>query len=326
MIIYLEKQAKKYDLTNLILDFYKDCQIIEVDNYKNIFDKNINFTTEKCLIIAKLSWNWITEVPPNYSKYKKAFFFKSSLNCVFDCSYCYLKWAFKNNFQTIFVNYDDIKESIEAKIIEIRNSWYQDKIMFYASDYSDNIATENITQFHKYFIPFFEQFDNVLMETRTKSVNIKGLLDLWFVPKNTEIAFSLNPSEIIDKYEKWAPSLNQRILAINELLRKNYKVWIRFLPLLNINNYLQIYADFLDYIIQEIDLSQVNSIEIWSLLYTKEDYNKILKKESHADFLYRLSEEDGDFIRNSREFRKSIYELFLDKLKNFNICLDDYEK
>jgi hypothetical protein len=40
------------------------------------------------------------------------------------------------------------------------------------------------------------------MEIRTKSSNIKPLLDLGFVPKNTEIAFSLNPQILIDKYEK----------------------------------------------------------------------------------------------------------------------------
>jgi sulfatase maturation enzyme AslB (radical SAM superfamily) len=26
-----------------------------------------------------------------------SFFFKTSLNCVFDCSYCFLKGAFKND-------------------------------------------------------------------------------------------------------------------------------------------------------------------------------------------------------------------------------------
>jgi hypothetical protein len=32
--------------------------------------------------------------------------------------------------------------------------------------------------FSQEFIPFFEQFENVMMEIRTKSSNIKPLLDL----------------------------------------------------------------------------------------------------------------------------------------------------
>jgi len=55
MLIYLEKQAKKYELTSRILGKFQGNQIIEIDNYKNIFDKNINFPTEKILIIAKLN-------------------------------------------------------------------------------------------------------------------------------------------------------------------------------------------------------------------------------------------------------------------------------
>lgn len=326
MIIYVEKAAKNYELTEHILVKFPNSTIIEIDNYKNIFDKNINYQTEKCLILAKLNSNWITEVPANYSKYKKAFFFKTSLNCPFNCSYCYLNWAFKNNFQVIFVNYDDIMESIENKIKEVRNSWFKDTIMFYASDYSDTLAIENLTQFHLNFISFFEKFPNIIMESRTKSVNIDSLNKLWFVPKNTEIAFSLNPEELINKYEKLTPSLDSRIDAINELLSWGFRVWLRFLPLLPVNNYLAIYSTFLDYVITKIDLSKVNSIEIWGLLYTKEDYMKILKKDVWSDFLYRLDDEDWEFIRSPREFRNNIYNLFFEKLNKFNICLDNYEK
>ena len=57
------------------------------------------------------------------------------------------------------------------------------------------------------------------MESRTKSVNIQSLLDLA-VPKNTEIAFSLNPQKIIDMYEPGTASLKMRIEAVKMLLKK----------------------------------------------------------------------------------------------------------
>jgi len=60
---------------------------------------------------------------------------------------------------------------------------------------------DNLSSFHQSFILFFEQFENVLMESRTKSVNIKSLLDMDMIPQNTEIAFSLNAQTIIDLYE-----------------------------------------------------------------------------------------------------------------------------
>ena len=323
MIIYLEKNAKKYDITSKIIEKFWDSQIIEVNNYKNIFDKNIwSFPIEKSIIIGTTN-DSIAQSPENYSPIGHSYFFKTSINCVFDCKYCYLKWAFKNNFLTIFVNYEEIKAKIENKIDEIRKSWYKDLLLFYASDYSDIQAIDNITEFNKNFIPFFDKFENVLVESRTKSGNIWSLLTLENVPNNFEIAFSLNPQEIIEKYETWSSSLKTRIEAVNKLLNKWFKVGLRFLPLLPINNYLNVYWDFLDEVIKEIDLTKINSIQVWSLLYTIDDYKNILKKQKNVDILYKLDDCDGKFVRLSKDFRESLYELFRKKLWNINICLDE---
>ena len=54
MIIYLEKEAKNYNLAQRIISKFSNPEIIEIENYKNIFDKNIPFQHEKAIIIAKL--------------------------------------------------------------------------------------------------------------------------------------------------------------------------------------------------------------------------------------------------------------------------------
>jgi hypothetical protein len=151
-----------------------------------------------------------------------------------------LKGAFKNDIPVYFVNYDDIKKEIVERIEKIplspalssqgrkgeegdfelklkQNLAYKDKIWFYSSDYSDILGMDNISGFLEEFVPFFENIplspalspkgrkgveSIAMMEIRTKSANIKPILDLGFVPKNTEFAFSLNPQELIDKYEK----------------------------------------------------------------------------------------------------------------------------
>jgi spore photoproduct lyase len=64
MIIYIEKQAKNYKQTKIILEKFKNSQVIYMDNYKNIFDKSYkNINGEKSLIVAKLNSNAITEAP-----------------------------------------------------------------------------------------------------------------------------------------------------------------------------------------------------------------------------------------------------------------------
>lgn len=324
MLIYLEKKAKKYPLSKKIISRFDSSKIIEINSYKNIFDKNIwDFPVEKSIIIATTN-DSITKAPDNYWPSKHSYFFKTWINCVFDCKYCYLKWAFKNNFLVFFVNYDEIQKSIENKINEIRKSWYDDLIYFYASDYSDIQAVDNITEFNRNFIDFFDKFGNVVLESRTKSSNINSLLNLKKIPKNFEIAFSLSPSEIIEKYEIWSSKLNSRIEAINKLINKWFRVWLRFLPLLPINNYTEIYSEFLDEIIQKIDISKISSIQIWWLIYTIDDYKNILKKQKNVDILYKLEENDDKFIRLNKDIRNNLYKLFEEKLWNFNICLDNF--
>ncbi len=335
MIIYIEKQARDYPYTKKLLEKFQNSQVIFIDHYKNIFDKNYtNLNSKKSLVVAKLNSSSVIEAPSWYWHTKNAYFFKTSLNCVFDCSYCYLKWAFKNENMVIFVNYDDIKKQIENKIEEIKlpppnlplsgeEQLQDESIWFYSSDYSDILAMSSFSGFCDEFIPFFEKFDWVNMEIRTKSANIKPLTDLWFIPKNTEIAFSLNPQELIDKYEKGTSSLDDRLEAINKLLNLWFKVWIRFLPLLPIKNYEKIYSNFIEYIKNKIDICKINSTFASGLLYTKKDYNKILSKYPDLDILHMLELDNDDFYRESKKVRNTFYTMFKDLDNSCILCLEN---
>jgi len=357
MIIYIEKQARNYPQAKKILDKFKNSNIVFIDNYKNIFDKSFSGSIENCFIVAKLNSDAITDAPNWYGHNDKtSYFFKTSLNCVFDCSYCFLKWAFKNDIPVYFINYDDIKKQIIEKInfantiplggiewgitsdyeLKLKQDFsYKNKIWFYSSDYSDILWMDNISWFIKEFVPFFEKPPLtppceggekdwvVMMEIRTKSSNIKAILDLWFVPKNTEFAFSLNPQELIEEYEKGTSSLDERIKAINILLDWWYKVWLRFLPLLPVKNYKEIYSQFVQEIKSKIEIKKISSTFVSGLLFTKWDYNTMLKKYPKLDILYRLKEEKSWFIRESREMRDFFYKLFSELDEKCFICLDE---
>lgn len=334
MLIYIEKQAIDYPQTKKILEKFKNSQVIYINNYKNIFDKNYtNLNSKKALIVAKLNSNSVSEAPAWYGHTKNALFFKTSLNCIYDCSYCYLKWAFKNENMVVFVNYEDIKREIDEKIKMSEFDW---DVWFYSSDYSDILWMDWFSWFCEEFIAFFEYLNlspsggkypqgdrGIFMEIRTKSWNIKPLLDLWFVPKNTEIAFSLNPQEMIDKYEKWTSSLEARIVAINKLLDLWFNVWLRFLPLLPVKNYEKIYWDFVNELNDKIDFCRINSTFASGLLYTKKDYNKMLSKYPDLDILHMLALDNDWFYRESKKVRDNFYKMFKDLDNRCILCLEN---
>lgn len=323
MLIYIEKQSLEYKQTKKILQKFKNSTIIYIDNYKNLFDKDYtNIDAKKSLIIAKLNSPAVSEAPAWYGHTKNAYFFKTSLNCIFDCSYCYLKWAFKNDNMVVFVNYEDIKKQIKQKIEELNSQGIKDDIWFYSSDYSDILWMDGFSDFMAEFVEFFEQFDNVKMEIRTKWANIKPLLDLWFVPKNTEVAFSLNPQILIDKYEKWTASLDARLEAINKLQSLWFKVWVRYLPLLPVENYEQIYLEFVELLKNKIDIQKTYSSFASGLLFTKKDYNKILNKYKDLDILHMLELDNDGFYRESKKIRDNFYTMFKQLDNRCILCLE----
>ncbi len=317
MLAYIEKSLKDDEkIKQLNFD-----NKIYIKNYKNIFDKNFPaWKKERAVIFAKLDSSCLTKAPLWYGHEPFAYFLKNSLNCVFDCRYCFLKGAFKTDIPVFFLNYDDMKNEVVQALKSFDKTY---PLWFYSSDYSDNFAMNGLSNFIEEFVPFFEKLDGAMMEIRTKSSNIKPLLDLWFVPKNTEIAFSLNPQELIEKYERWTASLDNRLEAISILLERWFKVWLRFLPLLPVKDYRKIYSKFIDYVDKKIDISKIYSSFASGLLFTKSDYNTMLQKDPQFDLLYYLKESEDGFVREEKEVREYFYELFQQLDKNCRICLDE---
>ena len=72
--------------------------------------------------------------------------------------------------------------------------------------------------------------------------------------------------------------------AIQRLLQNNIPVGLRFIPLLEVKNYETIYRDFLLYVKEKIDFTKISSVFIGWLLYTKNDYNTMMKKRTKSWF------------------------------------------
>ncbi len=333
MLIYYESKIKNLPLAQQIFEDFWNSEKIEIQHYKNLFDSKIwNYTIEPLIILAKQEHITILPTPENYWFPWKSFFFKPSLNCFFNCKYCYLQWTFKNRFPVFFLNYEDMQKEIINKIKKERQSWFNDQLTFYASNYADLLATENISHFHKNFLPFCESLpNNVLIETRTKSANINTLLNYtenlkWKSPtQKIEIAFSLSPRIIAKKYELWTATLDEKIEAINKLIEKWFRIWLRFLPLLPIKNFHQIYSGFLDEVINKINTNKIASITIAPLIFNQWDYNVLTKKyqkDSDFSFINNLQQNEHQ-LRTCSNSEISIFkELFQEKFKDKKIFRD----
>lgn len=332
MILYIEQQILDHPRTMQICNFFPKAQKIIIQHYKNIFDKTFpnNWEQQKnILVLAQLTGDAISKAPDGYGHSEEWWFFKTTLNCLFNCDYCYLKGAFKNDFPVVFVNYEDIETQIKDKNNELRLSASQRTIRWYMSDRSDTQWFDKMLWTHEYFFQLFDSLSYTMCETRTKSHDISTLVSYakkYGAPKNIEVAYSLNPQSLIAAHEEGTATLDRRIENINTLLDLWYKVWIRFMPLLPVEDYMNIYTDFLEYVITHIDMTQIYSSFAGGLLYTKSDYKKIARKEPWFQSVLDQLHDAGDgYYREKLEVRQNFYGLFKKYVENCFVCLDEYK-
>lgn len=322
MILYIETQAAHYPQTDHIISKFPRAEIVRIKHYKNLFDKNISYETKDCLIVARLTGKALLPVPETYGYWEHAYFLRTQLNCVFDCQYCYLKGAFRNDFPVYFVNYYEIKEQITHEIDRVRTTGYTGQIRIYPSNRTDLVGSEHIGSFHQQFVPFIETLDNVMIESRTKSIVMKPLLNLGMVPQNTELAFSLNAQEIIYQFERATAPLDKRIKAVNQMLDAWWKVGLRLMPLLPVHGYLDIYERFFKQLQNEIPIDRCLSLFFWWFLLTTGDFKQMQKKHHDSALRPLLSTQDWVLVRTGEQQRRELYALIMNYFPSAQVSMD----
>ncbi|HQF32180.1 MAG TPA: hypothetical protein PLM73_00580, partial [Petrotogaceae bacterium] len=111
--IYVENQAFKYDETYRITNFFKNSQLIEVSDYRNVFNShNQNFNLQKKtpdLILAVKKGDFLYKGSDLCHGYENMDFYylTNIINCLYDCDYCFIRGMYTSANIVYFVNTDD---------------------------------------------------------------------------------------------------------------------------------------------------------------------------------------------------------------------------
>jgi len=308
--IYIEDEIKNLKKTKSILSKIKYKNIIFCDKYTEIFNtNNQNFRIQKLnpnIILAKKYGNLILKTPPKFNiGYKYNYYFSHMLNCVYDCKYCFLQGMFNSANFLVFVNYEDFFEEIDNILTKNPNK----KICFFSGYDCDSLALEKVTNFLNSFLFFFEQRKNAFLEVRTKSTNIEVFKRIKPI-NNVIIAYSLNPEEVIQKYEQKTPTFFKRLESLYLLQSLGWKVGIRFDPIFVSHSNINIYNRFLENIFLKINPNTLHSVTIGQFRMPNNFLKKILKIRTN-DSLEFLE------LHNNRLKKKECYNLFKKKLITF---------
>ena len=135
------------------------------------------------------------------------------------------------------------------------------------------------------FVPLFSRLENSILELRTKKLRTAELLKIKPNP-NVVCAFSLNPQNIIDLFEKGTPSLSSRMRAVKSLSEKGWKIGLRFDPLILAARHKDDYLELFELAVNCIPKDSIHSVSIGSLRLSESHHKKMVKNDMRNQLLF----------------------------------------
>lgn len=226
--IYVEKNAKDYEITDDILRKHAGIPVIFIRSYKDILNRpGQNPARQRqypALILAVKEPPYIYEGPPVCQSFGTDAFFYASflLNCPFDCQYCFLQGMYPSPYCTAFVNIPDYADAITAEAKKHSS-------MLLALSYDTDLIAFDSVYSYTGALSFLTNVPGLITEIRTKSASCSLYKSL--PPSEKRIfAFSLSPQEMIDRYERKTPALEARLRAARTAIDFGHPVRLCFDP------------------------------------------------------------------------------------------------
>jgi len=199
--------------------------------------------------------------------------------CTIDCYYCILQEYLRNNpVLSINLNLLDLFEKLDRYAEETKGL-----IRIGTGELTDSLHLERITHSGKMLVEYFAKKKNYLFELKTKSDEVETLLNLDHKEK-TLISWSVNPQSIIDCFEPFSASLQERITAMKKVIQAGYKVGFHFDPLVMVDGWEDLYKELIEQL-SEIPAESVLWISMGGLRYSPEVREVMFRRDSGIGLL-----------------------------------------
>jgi spore photoproduct lyase len=266
--IYLDEKAEKNPVSETILKALPNIPVEIVQDKRSLIKHFSSMPDpigngKKHLLITHFYGRRLKPCPGTSNHICCGYYVINAVtNCPMDCSYCVLQGYLNNPLLTLYTNWDDILEEINAFLSIDRQSL----LRLGTGELSDSLALESIFPFSQFLIPFFAERHNGILELKTKSANVSPLLPLNHRGK-TVVSWSLNPPKMIEREERRTAPLEERIRAARKCQGKGYPLGFHFDPLLYHEGWEKEYQETILQLFKQIDPKRVAWISLGGFRY-----------------------------------------------------------
>jgi spore photoproduct lyase len=191
-------------------------------------------------------------------------------SCGFDCSYCSIQSFYNQNTITFDSNF-------QKKLLNLQLDPHK-TYHIGTGQASDSLMFGNREGVLDALFAFARKYPHVILEFKTKSDNIKYLLENE-VPKNILCTWSLNTPTIITHEEHLTASFDKRLNAARKLADKGVKVGFHFHPIVEYENYLEEYKKIYERVIEMFHPSEVALVSFGTLTFIKPVIKQLRQRE-----------------------------------------------
>lgn len=315
--IYVDKNSLGYPLTEKILMNAPQITHEVVDDIQEVLDsaqfkKDPVSFGKSTMLLTSQKGDYIKSCPctPGYIGCNY-FIINLDLNCPMDCSYCILQLYLSNPFITVHVNRQDLWTQLDGFLARQKNR----ALRIGTGELGDSLALDHLTESSKDLILYFCHKTHILFELKTKSVNIKNLLDIE-PAENIVISWSLNSEKMALAEEKGAPQVHRRIEAAQQIVKKGYRVGFHFDPVLLYPGWDEGYSAIIELLFSSVEASRIAWISLGSLRFSPPLKPIIQKRFPESRIIYEemIRGKDGKY-RYFKPLRVELYKRIISLIR-----------
>lgn len=177
--------------------------------------------------------------------------------CGMYCSYCILQEYYDKPYQVLYENYNDLVEEVRRKL---KNR--EGVVRIGTGEFADSLYLERRLGLSQKIARLLQPYPNVLVEFKTKSINIEPLRNINN-PSKVVIGFSMNTPRVIAMHEKGTASLEERLVAAGRCEEMGFGVAFHFDPMVWYSQWKDEYRDVVERIF--LTIKDPRHIAWWSL-------------------------------------------------------------
>ena len=248
-------------------------------------------------------------------------------NCPMDCSYCILQAYFNQPSLRVFVNLEEKLGAIGLFLDSQREKIFR----VGTGEFTDSLALDPVVGWTEILLSFFAERRNAVLELKTKTDHIAGLLSAKHRDRII-VSWSLNSPFISAREEHGAPGIRKRLLAAKQCQEEGYTLGFHFDPLIHYPGWKEDYGRTLDLMDQILDPKGIIWLSLGCFRYMPDLKGIIRRRHAGTSVL------NGEFIpgldgkrRYFKPIRIDMYGFMREKLDQWHkdlglyLCMESHD-